>query len=257
MCETWNVTRLTNFTWFHVGVTLLLARHHTHSGRRNMAGVGWRAECSKELFKFFPLSRVRWSEEWEALRKKRKKKKQMPVLCWHAELGFNLVKLLGPRLRPFSTHVTTISSQALRRGKKGGRNPLLSLSNSDEDASSSCMATSASLANGYDAFDPILRSWQDDGVEEDMSVHALLLHHRAKEKMEIWDERLSVFRSRFALGAQSPGSVRKPCPAANRIHILACRLRKTRPEKKFFFFCGLTLRDYGGLSGNVEICKMN
>lgn len=97
-----------------------------------------------------------------ALRGKKKKKKRMPVLLRHAALGFNLVKLLGPRLHPFSTHVATISSQALRRGKKGGRNPSLSLSKSDEDASSACMATPASLANGYDAFDPILRSWQDD-----------------------------------------------------------------------------------------------
>lgn len=86
-----------------------------------------------------------------------------------------------------------------------------------------------------------------------MSVHALLLHHRAKEKMEIWDDGLSVSRSRFALGAQSPGSVRKPCPAANRIHILA----RGKPEQRKSFFCGLTLRDSGGLSGNVEICKMN
>lgn len=67
-----------------------------------------------------------------------------------------------------------------------------------------------------------------------MRVHALLLHHRAEEKMEIWDECLSVSRSRFALGAQSPGSVRKPCPEANRIRILALRRASVKPEQKKF-----------------------
>ncbi|KAF5898919.1 Aromatic peroxygenase, partial [Clarias magur] len=51
--------------------------------------------------------------------------------------------------------------------------------------------------------------------------------------MEIWDECLSVSRSRFALEEQSPGSVRNPCPGANRIHILACVQRRTRPEEVF------------------------
>ncbi|GAA6111671.1 uncharacterized [Tachysurus ichikawai] len=58
--------------------------------------------------------------------------------------------LLGSRLHPYSMHVATISSQALHQRKKGGRNPLLSLSKSDEDASSARMATPANLANGYD-----------------------------------------------------------------------------------------------------------
>lgn len=140
--------------WYHVGVTLLFVRHHTHSGRETWQGLDEGLSAGRSS------SNSSLSLESDDQRSvghyEKGKKKQMPVLCRHAELGFNLVKLLGPRLRPFSTHVTTISSQALRRGKKGGRNPLLSLSKSDEDASSSCMATPASLANRYDAFDPIL-----------------------------------------------------------------------------------------------------
>lgn len=76
----------------------------------------------------------------------KKKKRQMLVLLRHAELGFNLVKLLCLHLHSFSTHVATIISQAHRQGKKFGKNPLLSLSKSDENASLVRMATSTSLA---------------------------------------------------------------------------------------------------------------
>lgn len=138
------------------GVTSLFARHHTHTVE-GKPGRGWmKGRVQEGALQILPSLSSRMIRGVWGITKRKKKKKQMPVLCRHAELGFNLVKLLGPRLRPFSTHVTTISSQALRWGKKGGRNPLLSLSKSDEDASSSCMATPASLANGYDAFDPIL-----------------------------------------------------------------------------------------------------
>lgn len=126
-----------------LSVTLLLALPL-------LAGRGWMKGRvgSEELFEFLPLFLDSGDQRSVALRKK--KKKQMPVLLRHAELGFNLAMLLGPRLRPFSTLVATISSQALRRGKKGGRNPLLSLSKSDENTSLARMATPASLANGYD-----------------------------------------------------------------------------------------------------------
>lgn len=125
-----------------LSVTLLLALPL-------LAGRGWMKGRvgSEELFEFLPLSFDSGDERSGVLRKK--KKKQLPVLLRHAELGFNLA-MLGPRLRPFSTLVATISSQALRWGKKGGRNPLLSLSKSDENTSLARMATPASLANGYD-----------------------------------------------------------------------------------------------------------